>query len=167
MIALSAFTTFGQPSFGIMEFSNNVDNLYWWHANVASELQDLLSQEFQTLGTTHELTREHILLLLKELEPPDFDNLPEDVIKEIGRNEQLKYLVTSQLKSMEIKDVIVTFIIRLVIYKTDDGTIVWQDAPKIVKELKTKEINDKVLVEQALKPAILDMIGEIKKLNWK
>jgi hypothetical protein len=165
MIAMSAFTAFGQPSFGVMEFTNKVDGLYWWHATVASELQGYLTQELRTFGTGQSLSREHILLLLKEVDPPDLDDLEEDVIKEIGRHEQLKYLVTGELESFEVKDVKVIYVIRLIIYKTEDGKIVWQDAPEVIKDLKGKEINDKILLEKAFKPTLLEMTKEIKKLN--
>jgi hypothetical protein len=167
LVAFFSVTATGQPSFGIMDFSSTFNNEYW-NQDVAYQMRDLLVSGLQPIGSIQPMTREHVLLLLKELEPPDLDNLDEKVIVEIGRRQGLQYLVKGTLQKLEVKDKLVTFKIRLVIYKTNDATIIWDKAPEVSHELTDKELKEHILLKGGIyKPTLLGMVDEIKKLPWK
>jgi len=80
----------------------------------------------------------------------------------------LQYLVKGNLLALEIKGNIVTYKIRLAIYKTSDATVVWEKAPEITRELTDKELKEHILLSvEFYKPTILSMTKEIRKLKFQ
>jgi hypothetical protein len=167
MVAFLSVTVTGQPNFGVLDFSSNFNNEYW-NQDVAYEMKDLLVSGLAPIGTIQPLVREHILLLLKDMDPPDLDLLDEKVIMEIGKRQGLQYLVKGNLLALDVKDNIVTFKLKLAIYKTNDATIVWEKTLEVTHTLTDQELKEHILLSGGIfKPTLTDMINQIVKIKWK
>jgi len=79
-----SITATGQPTIGVLYVSSNVSNEYWTQ-DLANDIAHMLLSELASIGTLQPLEREHILLLMKEIDPPKVDNLEGNVIQEIGK----------------------------------------------------------------------------------
>ena len=172
LTTLSLFTlfscvTYGQPDIGIMYFTSDVTSEYWTQ-KIADDLQDMVTSELSSIGTIRPLEREHVLLLLKEIDPPKIDNLDHKVILELGKKEKLQYLVKGNLMAFELKGNVITYQIRIVIYKTSDASVFWEKAPEITRELTDQELKEHILLKAELyETTILAMTKEIRKLRFQ
>ena len=84
VLTLCSATASAQPSFGVLYFSSNVSDEYWTQ-DLAHDIAHMLLSELAPLGIVQPLEREHILLLMKEIDPPKVDNLEGNVIQEIRK----------------------------------------------------------------------------------
>lgn len=144
---------------------NTVLNVQQWN-NVALQMQENLLLQLGSLGSVNKLSREHILLLLKEMPSPDPDNLNEEAYKIISKKEQLRYMLKCSVESIQVIDKNVLAPIRIIIIDGSNGKIFWEKLLKINKIVSNPVLSEHILLNEVFKPAINDVSKEIKALKY-
>ncbi len=134
--------------------------------NLSSGLQQFFLQELQNTGNVGELSREHILLLMKEMPPLDINNLTEEEYKKICKSEDLKYLVKCSIESLKIVDKNIVAPIKIIIITGRNGKEFWKKEITI-NQLKPKQpLTEHILLNEVFKPALAESVKEMKKLKY-
>jgi hypothetical protein len=162
--------TFGQTSMSILPVntsavSSQVLNAHQWQT-VSVQLQDYFVQQLAGIGTVNKLSREHILLLLKEMAPPDPENLTEDAYKIISKKENLHYLLKCAIESIQVVDKNVLATIHIIIVDGNNGKKFWEKTLNVNKVIPGPAINEQILLNDVFKPSVNSVSKEIKGLKY-
>jgi hypothetical protein len=169
-VMLAAFQSAGQTVMGILPVnvsavSSSVLDDKQWQA-VSTQLGEYLSTELNSVGTINKLSREHILLLLKEMPSPDPENLDAEAYKIISKKEKLNYLVKCSIESIEVTDKNVLAPIRIIIIDGSSGKVFWEKVEKTGRLISTAELTEHILLKEILKPSVALLSKEMKSLKY-
>jgi hypothetical protein len=160
----------GQTSMGILPVDvattgSNVLNQQQWQS-VSSQLHDYLVMQLGGIGTVSKLSREHILLLIKEMPAPDPENLGPDAYAIISKKEKLQYLLKCSVGPIltEGKNIIAP--VRIIIVDGNTGKDFWEDIVRTSHVLSQAEITDQILLNEVLKPSVNELANKIKSLKY-
>jgi hypothetical protein len=161
--------SYGQPVIGILPVGTNVNSMVLneqqWQS-LSLQMQDLLVSQMKESGTIRKLSREHILLLLKELPSPDPENLTDEAYKIISKRENLNYLVRCTVESIRVENRNVQMPVRVVIIDGSTGKKFWEKSSAITRIISSPLLSEHLLLNEVFKPAISDLMPEIKVLNF-
>jgi hypothetical protein len=145
--------------------SSEVLNIQQWQ-NVSMQLQDYFVTQLAPIGTINKLSREHILLLMKEMPAPDPESLNEEAYKIISKKENLHYLLKCAIESIEVIDKNVLAPIHIIIVDGNNGKVFWEKRVNINKIVPNPAITEQLLLNDVFKPSVKDVIKEIKALKY-
>jgi len=145
--------------------SSQVLNAQQWQ-NISLQLQDYFVLQLAGIGTINKLSREHILLLLKEMTPPDPESLTEEAYKIISKKENLNYLLKCSIESIQVVDKNVLAPIHIIIVDGNNGKVFWEKRVNINKIVPNPAITEQLLLNDVFKPSVKDVFKEIKALKY-
>jgi hypothetical protein len=145
--------------------SSEVLNSQQWQ-NVSMQLQDHFVSQLASIGTISKLSREHILLLMKEMPAPDPENLTEEAYKIISKKENLHYFLKCSIESIQMIDKNVLAPIRIIIVDGNNGKKFWEKTVTINKNVPNPAITDQILLNDVFKPSVNGVVKEIKALKY-
>ncbi len=90
-----------KPRLGVLRFTNQVAGLYWWHANVASELQDLLASELVSTRAFQVLERKEINAVLSEQDLSASGRVSQSTLVKMRKIKGAKYLIAGTVSAFE------------------------------------------------------------------
>jgi hypothetical protein len=159
----------GKPSIGILPVNTrsvssanlNDQQLQW----LSLQLQDYFTVQLKEMGTVSPLSREHILLLMKEVPAPDPEELTAEAYKIISKKENLAYFLKCSVESLQVQNENARIIINMIIVEGSSGKKFW--AKKITgnKKLSTPLSSEHLLLKELFKPVLEDVMKEIKTLS--
>jgi hypothetical protein len=169
IIAAIPVRTMGKPSVGILPViirpvSPSVLNDQQ-ALSLAVQLQDYFSTRLNDLGTISKLSREHILLLLKEVPAPDPENLKAESYKVISKKENLTYFLKCTIESIQVQKDLVQVPVGLYIVEGNSGKIFWEKKVTASKGRGTALLSEHILLNEIIKPALEPVIVEINTLK--
>lgn len=134
--------------------------------NISAQLQDHFVSQLAGIGTINKLSREHILLLLKEMPKPDPENLTEEAYKMISKKENLHYLLKCSVESIEVVDKNVLSPVHIIIVDGISGKKFWEKTVAINKGVANQAVTDQILLNDVFKPSVNGVAKEIKALKY-
>lgn len=140
-------------------------NAQQWQ-NVSMQMQDHFLVQLASIGKISKLTREHILLLLKEMPAPDPENLSAEAFKIISKKENLQYLLKCSIESVQLVDKNVVAQIKIVIVEGNNGKVFWEKTLKVNKLVSTPVLSEHLLLNEVFKPSVSEISNEIKVLKY-
>ena len=129
-------------------------------------LQEFFVQELESIGNSTEMTREHILLLLKGLPALDPENLNTEAYKQICKAEGLDYLVKCSIESIDKVDKNVVAPVWIIVIDGKNGKEFWKKQVIIDKLIPNPKLTEHILLNDVFKPSLKDTIKEMKKLKY-
>jgi len=145
--------------------STQILNAQQWQG-LSSALQDHFVVQLASIGTISKLSREHVLLLLKEMPAPDPESLNEEAYKIISKKENLHYLIKCSIESIQQVDKNVLAPIRIIIVDGKNGKVFWEKVLKINKVVSNPALSEHILLNEVFKPSINEISKEIKALKY-
>jgi hypothetical protein len=145
--------------------SSDVLSAQQWQ-NVSLQLQDQFVSQLVGIGNISKLSREHILLLLKEMPKPDPENLTEEAYKIISKKENLHYFLKCAIESISVIDKNVLAPIHIIIVDGNNGKVFWEKTVAINKILPNTTVTEQLLLTDVFKPEINAVSKEIKTLKY-
>lgn len=140
-------------------------NAQQWQ-NVSMQMQDHFLVQLASIVKISKLTREHILLLLKEMPAPDPENLSAEAFKIISKKENLQYLLKCSIESVQLVDKNVVAQIKIVIVEGNNGKVFWEKTLKVNKLVSTPVLSEHLLLNEVFKPSVSEISNEIKVLKY-
>jgi hypothetical protein len=134
--------------------------------DISMQLQDYFVSQLAPVGTISKLSREHILLLMKEMPAPDPDNLTEEAYKIISKKENLHYLLKCAIESIDKIDKNVLAPVHIIIVDGNNGKKFWEKTVKINKIVPNPELTVQLLLNDVFKPSVKEISKEIKALKY-
>jgi hypothetical protein len=162
---LTGQTTMGILPVDVSAVSSSLINSQQWQS-LSSKLHDLLIGQLSGEISVTKLTREHILLLLKEIPAPDPEKLDAESCQVICKKEKLQYLLKYSMESIQFSDKVIVAICRTMILDGNDGTVFWEKSFKTSRTVSSSQLTDQILFDEVFKPIITDISKEIKTLNY-
>jgi len=169
MISLSVRSV-GQTSLSVLPVNTGpvagslINNQQW--LTVSQQMQDHFVNQLATIGTVRKISREHGLLLLKEMPSPDPENLNAEAYKVISKKEQIQYLLKSSIESAQAVDKNIISTLRIIIVDGSSGKVFWEKVLKINKVVSNPVLSEHILLNEVYKLAINDVSKEIKVLKY-
>ena len=159
----------GQTTMGILPVNTSAVNTTvltegQWES-VSLQLQNQFALQLAGLGSVRQLSREHILLLMKDMPPLDLENLSEEEYKVISKKENLKYLLKCAIESIEVIDKSVISPIHIIIVN-NGGKKFWEKTVPITKTVPNPEVTEHILLNDVFKPSVNNISKEIKALKY-
>jgi hypothetical protein len=158
-------TTMGILPVNVSTVGSSVISVRQWQS-VAFQLHDYLVVQLAGTGTVSKLSREHILLLLKEVPATDPENLDAEAYVIISKKEKLQYLLKCSVVSVKVNGKNVISQMEFVIVDGNTGKMFWEDTVEINRMISTTEISEQVLLNEVFKPSVNEISKEIIKLNY-
>ncbi len=140
-------------------------NAHQWQ-NVSLQMQDHFVGQLTSIGKISKLSREHILLLLKEMPAPDPESLSAEAYKIISKKENLHYLLKCSIESIQMVDKNVVAPIKIIIIEGNNGKVFWEKSVKINKLVSNPVLSEHILLSEVFQPSIADVSNEIKSLKY-
>jgi hypothetical protein len=145
--------------------NSQVLNAQQWQS-ISMQLQDHFVLQLATIGTVNKLSREHILLLLKELPAIDPESLTAEAYKIISKKENLHYLLKCVIESIQVMDKNVIAPIHVIVVDGNNGKVFWEKTVRINKTVPNPLITEQLLLNDVFKPSVNDISKEIKTLKY-
>jgi hypothetical protein len=164
-IQLTAQTSMGILPVKIAAVGPNILNERQWQS-VSLQLHDYLVMQLAGIGNVSKLTREHILLLLKEVPAPDPENLDAEAYRIISKKEKLHYLLKCTLETVQVSDKNVVAPVNVIIVDGNTGILFWENTIKSSQVISGTVIDEQILVDEVLKPRIEELSKEIIRLKY-
>jgi len=103
MFVMSLGSIYAQekPRLGVLRFTNQVAGLYWWHSNVASELQDLLASELVSTNAFQVLERKEIDAVLGEQDLSASGRVSQSTLVKMKKIKGAQYLIAGTVSAFE------------------------------------------------------------------
>ena len=103
VLILSVGSVYAQekPRVGVLRFTNQVAGLYWWHSNVASELQDLLASELVSTNAFQVLERSEINAVLSEQDLSASGRVSQSTLVKMKKIKGAKYMIAGTVSAFE------------------------------------------------------------------
>jgi len=133
---------------------------------ISSQMHDYLAAQLSGTGNITKLSREHILLLLKEMSSHTPENLDIEAYKTISRKEKLDYLLKCSVESLSLSGKMVNAPVRIIIIDGSNGKMFWEKTIKTVKTINETPVSELILMDQVFKPSLDEMIKEILTLKY-
>lgn len=158
-------TTLGILPVDVTAVNSSVLTPKQWQA-VSMQLQDFLAKQMVGLGPVSKLTREHILLLIKDVPAASPDKLDAETYVIISRKEKLQYLLQCSIESIRVNGQNVLSPIRIIIMDGKTGKVFWEDAVNQYRVVLEGEITVEAMMEEVFQPSVNEISKEIIKLNY-
>jgi hypothetical protein len=158
-------TTMGILPVNVSSVGSSVLNARQWQW-ISSQMCDLLVTQLAGVGAVSKLSREHILLLLKEVPAPDPENLDAESYKIISKKENLHYLLKCSIESIQVADKNVLAPIRVIMVDGNNGQVFWEKVLKTGRTVSNPAITEQTLLDEVFKPSINDISKETKSLKY-
>jgi hypothetical protein len=133
---------------------------------LAADLNQCAMKEFSAMAEVTKLSKEHILLLTKDLRNSDAENLDEEAYKAISKKENLQYLVQCSTGTIYVSGNNVTAYFRITIIDGMNGKVYWDKQVSELRQISGNEFTGKTLLNEVYKPLILELTREIKTLKF-
>jgi curli biogenesis system outer membrane secretion channel CsgG len=101
VLSLGSIYAQEKPRLGVLRFTNQVAGLYWWHASVASELQDLLASELVSTNAFQVLERKEINAVLSEQDLSASGRVSQSTLVKMRKIKGAKYLIAGTVAAFE------------------------------------------------------------------
>jgi hypothetical protein len=168
VLTLLSFTSAGQPVIGVLPVNTSaVNNDVLNNQQLQSlgmQMQVHLVTLLKTSGTISRLTREHILLLMKEVPSPDPDYLTEDAYKIISKNGRLNYLLRCSIESIGKTDKILRMQVNVIVVEGNSGKILL-DENAVGETSVATSVTEQILLNKVFKPSVTGIVKQIKDLE--
>jgi hypothetical protein len=158
-------TTMGVLPVNVSSVNTSVLNARQWQG-ISTQLNDLLVTQLAGIGMVSKLTREHILLLLKEIPAPDPENLDAEAYKVISKKEKLHYLLKCSIESIQVADKNVLAPIRVIVVDGNNGKYFWEKVFKTSRIVSDPAITEQILLEEVFKPSFVDISYDLTSLKY-
>lgn len=158
-------TTMGILPVNVSSVSSSVLNAHQWQV-ISLQLHDYLVMQLAGIGSVSKLSREHILLLLKEIPAPDPENLDAEAYKIISKKEKLHYLLKCSIVSIQVTGNNVLAPLSIIIVDGNTGKVFWEDIVKSVRIISGPDLNEKILLNDVFKPSVDEISKEINALKY-
>jgi hypothetical protein len=162
-------STSGKPSIGILPVntpSASSANLNEQQLQSLSlQLQDYFSVQLKDFGIISPLSREHILLLMKEIPAPDPENLSAEAYKIISKKENLMYLLKCSVESIQVQNENTRTVINVILIEGSSGKKFWSKKVPGNKKLSSPLLSEHILLNEIFKPSLDEVLKEIKTLK--
>jgi hypothetical protein len=166
MLPLSSW---GKPSIGILPVNTrsvgsanlNEQQLQ----SLSLQLQDFFTTKLKDMGTVSPLSREHILLLMKEVPSPDPEELSSEAYKIISKKENLLYLLKCSVESLQVQNENARTVINVILVEGSSGKNFWSKKVSGNKKLSSPLMSEHILLNELFKPVLEDVLKEIKTLS--
>lgn len=163
-------TTNGQITMGVLPVNvptgeSQEINSQVWQA-LSSQIHEYLVLRLTNVGDVKKLSREHIVLLLKEMSSQAPEDLDIEAYKTISRKEKMDYLLKCSVESFDISGKTVNATVRIIIIDGSNGKMFWEKTIKTVKTINETPSSRQILMDQVFKPALDKMIKEILTLKY-
>ena len=159
----------GKPSFGILPVTARPEAMNGLNEpqqqSLMVQLQELLVTQLQVVAVPGKLSREHILLLLKEVPAPDPEKLSEEAVRIICRNKNLAWLMKCTVESLQVQKENSRAVIQLLILEGNSGKTFWTKRITAVKILPSPFFSEHLLLNELFKPMLDDAVKEMKTLS--
>lgn len=149
---------------GLVDSSPVLSPKQWQH--ISEQIQDHFVIQLSDKGTITKLSREHILLLLKEMPDPDLENLNIEAYRVISKKESFQYLLRCSVESIQVIDRNVIFPIRVIIIDGSNGKVFWEKTLKVNEILSSNTVTGQLLLNEVFKPSVRELSEQIRKLNF-
>jgi hypothetical protein len=133
---------------------------------LAFQIQDNFITQLNGMGGVCRLSREHILLLLKEMPSTDPDNLEAEAYKSISKKEKLHYLLKCSIESLQVTEKNVLAPLRIIIVDGSNGELFWEKLVKTGRTVSSPSLNEQVLMKEVFEPLIKEISKEISTLKY-
>lgn len=159
----------GKPSFGVLpviarpEVFSGLNELQ--QQSMIGLLQDQLVTQLQVVAVPTRLSREHILLLMKEVPAPDPEKLSEEAYRIISKKENLTWILKCSLESLQVQKDSGRAVIQLLIIEGNSGKTFWTKKITANKILSSPLFSEHLLLNELFKPMLDDAVKEIKTLS--
>lgn len=164
-VAMSGQTLIGVLPVNLKAVSSLVLDAKQWQS-FSVKIQDHYVAGMSGNINAVKLSREHILLLLKEMPSPDPDNLSEEACRTICKKEKLHYLFRFTVETLQISGVNVNTEIKGTIIDGINGKVFWEKPVKSARSVSVSAINEEILLDEIYKPLADNILKEIKALNY-
>jgi hypothetical protein len=167
--SLFPLSSSGKPSIGILPVntrsvsSANLNEQQM--QSLSLQMQDLLASELVKTGTIQKLSREHILLLMKEVPAPDPENLSAEAYKIISKKENLMYFLKCSVESLQVQNENTRTVINVILIEGSSGKKFWSKKVPGNKKLTTPLFSEHILLNELFKPLLDEVLNEIKTLS--
>lgn len=164
-INLSGQTTMSILPVNTSSVNTQLLNTQQWQG-ISLQMQDQFVSQLASIGTISKLSREHILLLLKEMPAPDPESLDAEAYKIISKKENQHYLLKCSIESIQMIDKSVLTPIHIIIVDGNNGKVFWEKTVKINKIVSNPALTEHILLNEVFKPSINEISKEIKALKY-
>jgi hypothetical protein len=161
----AAQTTMGILPVNVSSVSSSVLNANQWQV-ISLQLHDYLVMQLTGIGNMSKLSREHILLLLKEIPGLDPENLDAEAYKIISKKEKLHYLLKCSVESIRVTGFNVIAPVSIIIVDGNTGNVFWEDIINSVRIISGPDMNEHILLNDVLKPSVDEISKEITALKY-
>jgi hypothetical protein len=159
----------GKPSIGILPVNTrsvssanlNEQKLQ----SLSQQLQDYFTVQLKDIGTISQLSREHILLLMKEIPSPDPEDLTAEAYKIISKKENLVYLLKCSVESIQVQNKYTRTVINVILFEGNSGKKFWSKKATGNKKLSSPLLSEHILLNELIKPSLVEVLNEIKTLS--
>jgi len=169
LLTLFPLTSPGKPSIGILPVNtrsvSSVNLNDQQLQSLSLQLQEYFTLQLKDIGTVSPLSREHILLLMKEIPAPDPENLTPEAYKIISKKENLMYLLKCSVESFQIQNENARTIVSVIIIEGSSGKKFWTKKLTGNKKLTSPLFSEHLLLNEIFKPLLEDVLKEIKTLS--
>jgi hypothetical protein len=158
-------TTMGILPVNVAPVGSSVLTLQQWQS-LSVQLQDYITRQLAGLGPVSKLSREHILLLTKDVPAANPESLDAESYVIISKKEKLQYLLQCSIESIRVNGKNVLAPLRIIIMDGKTGKVFWEDAVNQYRVVSAAEITGQILLEDVFQPSVNEISKEIIKLNY-
>lgn len=166
---LFPLATAGKPLLGVLPVSARADFISGLNEqqqqSLLEQLQDQLVTQLQVVVVPAKLSREHILLLMKEVPAPDPEKLSEESCRIISKKENLTWILKCSLESLQLQKEKIHAVMQLLIIEGNSGKTFWSKKITAGKILSSPFFSEHLLLTELFKPMLDDAVKEIKTLS--
>jgi hypothetical protein len=161
--------TSGKPSIGILPVntrsigSANLNDMQL--QSLSLQLQDYFTVQLKNMGTVSPLSREHILLLMKEVPSPDPEDLSAEAYKIISKKENLAYFLKCSVESLQVQNDNTRAVVNIILIEGSSGKSFWSKKVTCSKKLTPPLSSEHILLNELFQPVLEDVVKEIKTLS--
>lgn len=129
-----------------------------------SEFDNFIVSAAGSVISVKTLSNEHLILILKGI-PFDTDNLSEDALKTICKNDRLDFLIQCRIGPREIADNYAAIPLN---FETidDKGKVFRATSVNILRKLPEETTSLEMWLNPTVKSRILELLNEIKQFNY-
>lgn len=168
-ILLLPFPGTGKLLFGVLPVSSQPEAISGVNDQqlqlLKMQLQDQLVTELRVVANPIRLSREHILLLMKEIPSPDPEKLSEEAIRIISKKENLAWLLKCTLESLQLQKENARTVIHITILEGNSGKAFWTKKINAAKILSPPIFSEHLLLNELFQPIIDEAVNEIITLS--
>jgi hypothetical protein len=169
MTILFPFGSAGKPLLGVLPVNARSEVFSGLNEqqqqSLMMQLQDLLVTQLQVVAIPTKLSREHILLLMKEVPAPDPEKLSEEAYRIISKKENLTWILKCSVESLQVQKENARTVVQLIILEGNTGKVFWTKKFNTVKILSSPFFSEHLLLNELFKPMLDDAVNEIKMLS--